>query len=264
MFLIRRARLKGQFSFDFQGDAERMIRGVRRFISSNEALGFLSSLISQLIARKRKFEFYAQSKEDEIISRYCPEQYGSYVDIGSGRPISGSNSYFFYKKGWNGLLIDPIKRNEILSKLIRPRDEFKKLLVGQSGFVTFFETYPYEYSTTSQQNFEFLLNLGLVKLKKSTTLKTSPLSSLDLQISELEPSFLSIDAEGADFEVLRSNNWESFKPRVICIESPKDIDVDSKSIVQYLEKYGYSLIEQSQLSKIFVSKRYLESAKVGN
>ena len=75
-----------------------MILGLHRFISSNEAFGFLSSLISQLLASKREFEFYAQSKEDEIISRYCPEQYGSYVDVGSGRPISGSNSYFFTKK----------------------------------------------------------------------------------------------------------------------------------------------------------------------
>jgi hypothetical protein len=85
-----------------------------------------------------------------------------------------------------------------------------------------------------------------------------------LKISDMEPSFLSIDAEGADFEVLQSNDWNMCKPRVICIESPQDSDLNSDSIVRYLNDRGYLLVEQTHLSKIFVSKRYLDSTKVGN
>ena len=264
MFLIQPAKLKGQFSFDFQGDAERMIRGVRRFISSNEVLGFVASLASQLSIRRRNQVFYSQSSEDSIISKYCIEPSGRYVDVGAGRPIRGSNSYFFYKKGWSGILIDPISRNQRLCRLLRPRDKFERVLVGQSGLLTFFETYPYEYSTTSEATFEALLADGLVELKRKSSLSVKPLTSFNLKISDMEPSFLSIDAEGADFEVLQSNDWNTCKPRVICIESPQDNDLNSDSIVRYLNDRGYLLVEQTHLSKIFVSKRYLDSTKVGN
>lgn len=262
MFLIQPARLKGQFSFDFQRSVGRMIRGVRRFISSNEILGFVASLASQLRVKIKNRTFYSQSSEDSIISKYCTERSGRYVDVGAGRPIGGSNTYFFYKKGWSGILIDPISRNQRLSQLLRPRDVFERVLVGQSGLVAFFETYPYEYSTTSQATFEALLADGLVELKRKSSLSVKPLSSFDLKISEMEPGFLSIDAEGADFEVLQSNDWNTFKPRVICIESPEEHDLNSDSIVRYLSERGYLLVDQTQLSKIFVSKRYLDSINV--
>ena len=241
-----------------------MILGLRRFISSNEVLGFVASLASQLSLRRKNQVFYSQSSEDSIISKFCTEQSGQYIDVGAGRPISGSNSYFFYKKGWSGILIDPIARNQRLSQLLRTRDKFERVLIGQSGLVTFFETYPYEYSTTSQATYEALLADGLVALKRKSFLSVKPLSSFDLKISEIEPCFLSIDAEGADFEVLQSNDWSGFRPRVICIESPQDNDVNSDSIVKYLAERDYSLVEQTQLSKIFVSKKYLESTKVVN
>jgi hypothetical protein len=80
-----------------------------------------------------------------------------------------------------------------------------------------------------------------------------------VEILDNEPSFLSIDAEGADFEVLQSNNWSKYKPRVICIESPQDSDKNSQSIVDFLDQRGYQLVEQTQLSKVFVSKIYLQS-----
>lgn len=264
MFSIQRARYRGQSSFDSAGDAKQMMQRFRSTISSNQALGFLASFASQIVARKKNQVFYSQSSEDSIISRYCNEYSGRYVDVGAGRPISGSNTYYFYKKGWSGILIDPILRNQRLSQLLRPRDKFERVLVGQSGVVTFFETYPYEYSTISSATYESLRAKGSVKLTRKGPLTVKSLSSFGLKISEMEPGFLSIDAEGADFEVLKSNDWNAFKPRVICIESPQGGDINSDSIVGYLDERGYLLVEQTQLSKIFVSKRYLESTKVGS
>lgn len=261
-FLIQQARFQGQFSFDSNGDVKLVIRRVRRIISSNEFLGFLASFVSQLIVKSKYQTFYSQSHEDSIISKYCSENIGRYVDVGAGRPLSGSNSYYFYKKGWNGLLIDPISRNQRLSQLLRPRDKFQRVLVGKNSLLTFYETYPYEYSTTSEATYESLLARGLVELKKKSSLTVRPLSSFNMKITEMEPGFLSIDAEGADFEVLQSNDWNTFKPRVICIESPQENDLNSDSIVTYLSERGYLLVDQTHLSKIFVSKRYLDSINV--
>ena len=238
-----------------------MRRSFRRVVSSNVAIGFLASLISQLRLSKKNQEFYSQSYEDSIISRFCPETSGRYVDVGSGRPISGSNSYYFYKKGWSGILVDPIKRNELLSRVLRPRDDFYRALVGVQDEVNFYETYPYEYSTTSADIYENLLKSGLIELISKSQMNVKPLSDLNLHISQTEPSFLSIDAEGADFEVLQSNDWTKFKPRVICIESPRDADLNSLSIIDYLDQLGYQLVEQTQLSKIFVTRPYLQPSR---
>lgn len=259
MFLIQPARFREQFSFDSNGDVKLVIRRLRRAISSNEFLGFLASLVSQLIVKSKYQTFYSQSQEDSIISKYCTENFGRYVDVGAGRPFSGSNSYYFYKRGWNGLLIDPISRNQRLSQLLRPRDKFQRILVGKNRLLTFYETYPYEYSTTSEATYDSLLARGLVELKKKSSLAVRPLSSFNMKITEMEPGFLSIDAEGADFEVLQSNDWSTFKPRVICIESPEEHDLNSDLIVRYLNERGYLLVNQTQLSKIFVSSKYLDS-----
>jgi hypothetical protein len=234
-------------------------RSFRRIITSSDAIGFLASLGSQLRLRHTKQEFYSQSHEDSIIASFLPEKLGRYLDVGSGRPISGSNSYYFYKLGWQGILIDPLSRNEKLNKLLRPRDKFFRVLVGNPGKTTFYETYPYEYSTTSTDYFEKMLRLDLVKLKKKSFLKICSLSDFNLRVRELEPFFLSIDAEGTDFEILKSNDWALCRPRVVCIESPIDIDPNSDAIVAYMEGHGYFLVEQTQLSKIFVSNAYLKS-----
>jgi phosphoribosylformylglycinamidine (FGAM) synthase PurS component len=63
---------------------------------------------------------------------------------------------------------------------------------------------------------------------------------------------------------LQSNNWNKYKPRVICIESPQDSDKNSQTIIDYLDQRGYQLVEQTQLSKVFVTKIYLQSVIGGD
>ena len=58
--------------------------------------------------------------------------------------------------------------------------------------------------------------------------------------------FFDIDVEGFDLEVLKTNDWEKYRPKIIVIESdiPLKKDLDSE-IVQYLAMQNYRLLGKS-------------------
>ena len=58
--------------------------------------------------------------------------------------------------------------------------------------------------------------------------------------------FFDIDVEGFDLEVLKTNDWKKYRPKVIVIESDSPLKEDITSeIVNYLEAVNYKLIGKS-------------------
>ena len=56
---------------------------------------------------------------------------------------------------------------------------------------------------------------------------------------------MSIDVEGLDEQVARSNDWKKFKPKFLLIESigtEKVEDVSQTSLHQYMKSIKYNLI----------------------
>ena len=53
---------------------------------------------------------YAQEGEDLILYRmiYGKIDKGFYVDVGAHHPKRFSNTYFFYRKGWRGINVEPM------------------------------------------------------------------------------------------------------------------------------------------------------------
>ncbi len=206
-----------------------------------------------------KNEFFGQNLEDAVLAKFLPEISGTYVDVGAGWPIRGSNTFYFYKLGWSGITVDPIKQNILLQRIFRPRDTQLNALLGVTpGTVDFFRFEPYEYSTSNYQVAQEVIAEKEVKLLNIDQLEIKRLDSLNLQCEPLQPAFLSIDVEGKDFEVLSSNDWINFTPRVICIETWSNRTDDELRINQLLENVGYLLIEKVSLSSVYVHKSYLD------
>jgi FkbM family methyltransferase len=186
--------------------------------------------------------------------KYLPEKTGTYIDVGAGQPVRGSNTYYFYKKGWRGHLYEPIQSNIELIKIFRRRDKKYQNLVGLSkSKIKFFEFIPTEYSTMVKNIADNLVAEGK-KLKNIYEIESIRLSDTDIELSPSQPSFLSIDVEGADLEVLNSIDWTKIRPRVVCIEEVGE--TNSKLIKEKLELEGYSLVEDSGISKIYLHKTY--------
>ena len=69
--------------------------------------------------------------------------------------------------------------------------------------------------------------------------------------------FLSIDAEGKDFEVLQSLNFERYDPKYICVEIySRDLkfDIKKNQIYKYLVKKNYKLLIVKRENYIFKKK----------
>ena len=54
--------------------------------------------------------------------------------------------------------------------------------------------------------------------------------------------FLSIDCEGLDLNVLKSNDWNKYRPTIVCIETHDDLqnDLHSES-AKFMNEVGYTL-----------------------
>ena len=233
-----------------------------RDLLKDSQLYFIYSLFQNLkLGLGKKVNFFSQTGEDELILRWLPESYGVYIDIGAGQPVCGSNTYHFYKKGWKGICVDPITDNHRMLKFVRKRDTIIQCLVSTTkGKLSFYEFVPYEYSTTVPAIAEKLKVTQGVRFKHVLSLDVLPLSEFAPAMDPRFPTLLSVDVEGADLEVLKSNDWSKTLPRVICVEELESALVENKSMIRsYLESLNYTFIDKTFLSSIFVHSDYLNS-----
>jgi FkbM family methyltransferase len=218
-------------------------------------LGFFLICLKELRAIKLLKSDYSQTGEEAVLRQLLPYESGFYIDIGSGRPVTSSNTYYFNKAGWDGICVDPITRNIKLTKLFRPSKQAIQCVVSnQKEFINFWEFDPYEFSTADDNVAAQLIYRPDIQLKKVSRVKSIPLSDLIEKIPVDMPTLLSVDAEGFDLEVLESNDWVQFRPTVICIE-----DWDTKSgpkvktlIEVYLTSLNYCKRANTELSSIYV------------
>jgi FkbM family methyltransferase len=222
-------------------------------------LNFYRVLSLNFIAQFRAPKFFGQTAEDAILCRLLPQKKGIYIDVGAGTPILTSNTYLFYKRGWSGYLVDPIKNNAKLSRILRPRDFIIEGIVSSTlGPYEFWEFDPYEYSTMTIDVAQKVAKKEGVRLVSKRELTGIPLSKLVGEIPKGVPTLLSIDVEGADLDVLKSNDWNVFRPYVICIEEWKSTLADRThtDIEAFLTYHGYVKVAWTGLSTIFAAEEY--------
>lgn len=72
--------------------------------------------------------------------------------------------------------------------------------------------------------------------------------------------FISIDTEGFDMQVLRSNDWERFRPAIVCIETGAlslsgSASGDREAIHAFLQSADYDLVSDNGLNALYRTKR---------
>ena len=207
---------------------------------------------------------YSQTGEDSLISEYFKDELFSYIDIGAGEPVTGSNTYYFYRKGIRGILVDPLPANKILARVIRPGDLFIKTLVGdRSGPQQFWEFEAYEYSTMDPRVAEKLIQEGIINVKRQISISMITLQEIVMLLPDPElPWLLSVDVEGADFSVIKSFDFKLSRPRVICIEDHEFIQNQRSDQHDYILQLGYRLESKTSLSFIYRDSGTINSDKL--
>jgi len=230
-------------------------RGIKLYLSKSR-VALLAFLAYNIKIRFSPRKFYGQSSEDAILQILLPEKNGVYVDIGCGNPIKTSNTFVFYKRGWRGVVIDPISLNQKLFRILRPKDKFILSVVGSKTPTTkFWEFRPYEYSTANQELAEELMATNRATLVDIKLLPNLAMSDLDFPMSPQQPSLLCIDVESLDYEVLLSNDWKRILPRVICVEEFISATKPDK-IESFLKSVGYVKCAWVGISSIYIHKQF--------
>ena len=201
----------------------------------------------------------SQHGEDMILRAVLPEADGTYVDIGANHPVYFSNTWSLYRRGWSGILIDPLEEAEMLCRAQRPRDRFLKLAIGPSaGSATLF-TFDYDVcSTMSERMAEAATSFGM-RRKDQYEVSVVPLSSLGFSATPDEPCLLDVDVEDLDLEVIESNDFSTFLPRVILVEERRHPIEAATPISEKLGAEGYVLIAVTIFNSIYVHRQWLEN-----
>ena len=92
-----------------------------------------------------------------------------------------------------------------------------------------------------------------------------PVDRLDNILKKYLPNgvkidFLSIDAEGLDMRVLRSNDWSMFRPSCVLVESLKT-SIESamqEEIFRFMKSHGYRLFAKTYNTLFFLETTEVE------
>jgi FkbM family methyltransferase len=218
--------------------------------------------VSSKIYPNNKYNFhkisFSQDGEDIVIAELFDNKLdGFYIDVGAHHPQRFSNTYSFYLKGWKGINIDAMPGSMNIFNVLRPNDINLEIPISdQSEILTY-----YEFDESALNSFSLPLSQQRVdetdyRIVAETQLQTQTLAEvLDKYVSPAQTiDFLSVDVEGLDYQVIKSNNWDKYKPKVVLIE---DLDLNclknigTSKICSFLEKKGYTLAAKTVRTSIF-------------
>ena len=201
---------------------------------------------------------YAQEGEDLILARmFAGIENGFYVDIGAHHPFRFSNTYLLYLRGWKGVNIDASPGSMKLFDIHRPRDINIEALVGlgekSQKFFLFDEA---ALNTASPQVLqERLTNDTSYRLACDITVTPRPLSAILAEVIPKEQNIevMSIDVEGLEMEILQSNDWKMFSPKVVLLEQLNCdiVSAPSHPTTLFLADHNYKLIFKSYNTSFF-------------
>jgi FkbM family methyltransferase len=213
---------------------------------------------------------YAQEGEDLILNRmFAGQNSGFFVDVGAHHPLRFSNTYLLYSRGWRGINIDARPGSMHAFAQCRPRDiNLEMPVMKQRGRLTYYQFNEPALNGFSKELSNSRHGINGYQIIRETEMEGAPLGEI---LQEHLPKgqaidVLSVDVEGLDLEVLQSNDWTRFRPKVILVEilSGSLGTVERHQIHQFLTGRGYQIFAKIFNTAIFLSDEYLqERARVG-
>ena len=186
--------------------------------------------------------------EDLIISDLTKNiKNGFYVDAGCYHPLHLSNTYLLYKRSWTGINIDISEFSIKLFNYLRPNDvNINSAVSNTEKEISFYYQKKLSQLSTIKKEISNERMQGNIKEKKIKSLKLNSILNQS-KFKNRQIDFLNIDVEGADFEVLKSLDFNIYEPKIICIEI-MDKNIFESKIYNFLKDINYKKIWSSKSS----------------
>ena len=188
---------------------------------------------------------YSQAGETLVIRQLLRKSNSDdvfFIEIGANDGKTVSNTFGLVKKGWSGLsveanpnvyvrLVDNLKKYPKVKTVclpVAPERGIFKLFFGKDDPQGMLST----ISTESSEWFEAHRSEAYVEVQGV------PLTELlDEQAAPLVPELLVVDAEGMDYEILLTLDFDKYRPKLIVTE---DYELKNEAKFKVLEFAGYS------------------------
>lgn len=193
---------------------------------------------------------------------------GVFVEVGALDGFGASNTWFFEKeRNWTGLLIEPnpVEFNK-RSQNPRPNSIFENCAISDtesdinflsiegpcnvlSGVMEFYNSKHLERINRELNIYSsYPKGHELFSKKEIVPMKSVRLETLFDKHHMREIDLVSIDVEGAEFQVLNSINFDKVNIDVFLIENNYGLEGE----VEFLESKGYKLLGNIQWDSIFI------------
>lgn len=157
---------------------------------------------------------WAGHGEDQVLRRFLVNRAsGTYVDIGAAHPKFGSVTYALYGLGWRGIAIEPRKEVCRLWSKLRPEDLLVSSALTVEGGDGFMSAEGFRSHFSSQKN----LIAGKSYLP-AESISTAQLKALMKQTLLSPPTFIKVDIEGQESEIVNSLLSMNVLPELWLIE----------------------------------------------
>jgi len=198
--------------------------------------------------------YYSQCLQDKYLEETIFKGYknGFFIDVGAHDGITINNTLYFEKyNNWTGINIEPIQ--SIYNKLCINRSKCINLncavsnndgeseFIFNSGYTEMISGLKQHYDQRHFKRLEHENNImgGSTEIINVKTLK---LETICDKYNINHVNYLSIDVEGAEYDVIKSINFNKVFIDVIGFEN--NYEDSSIPIIEYLETKGYSIIKK--------------------
>lgn len=209
---------------------------------------------------------FAQAGEDlavDFLFKHL-QQYKDiqYLDIGAWDPVSINNSYFFYRKGFRGVLVEPNVAMCERIRAVRPEDTTLEAGIGVTAEreADYFIMSDSAWNTFSKAEADHMTRVtaGQIKVEKIIKMPLLDINDVMARYFGKAPAYVSIDAEGLHLAILKSIDYDRFRPLAICVETlVAGTFATIPEIPAYMASQGYVDRGGSFVNTIFVDGRRL-------
>jgi FkbM family methyltransferase len=204
---------------------------------------------------------YSQEGEDMMLARFFSEQtQGFYVDVGAHHPQRFSNTYYFYLKGWRGINLDAMPGSMESFNKLRPDDINLEFPISDNNqtltYYKFNEPALNGFCERTAHERDGLRHYKIMEQEKLQSYTLAEILDKYLPLNQ-EIDFLSIDVEGLDYQVLKSNDWQKYRPKVVLVEDLNLYSlnkIDESKIAVFMDQQDYQLYAKSVCTLIFTAK----------
>ncbi|MCX7863267.1 MAG: FkbM family methyltransferase [Bacteroidales bacterium] len=201
----------------------------------------------------KSYRSFSQNGEDLLLNKYFQgKKKGFYVDVGANHPIILNNTYFFYRRGWRGILIEGNKSFNKLYKIFRPNDIVINEFVSNKEEECYYHHYnEHVFNHLSKEK------LKIENLKHTEKIITKPLDKiLNSYLTSCSTfDLLSVDIEGESLNAIKTLPHLIKLPEVILIEVAvyNFLEILDSDEFIFLKSLGYDLFS-SMFNNLFFRK----------